>query len=452
MRIRIASITPGSPAREAGLAEGDEISAIDGVTPRDVLDYARLAAEPGAVAELADGRCVPAGGLNGAMLADAVFDGVQTCDNHCAFCFIYQLPKGMRRSLYLKDDDYRLSAMYGNFTTLTRFTELDLERCVDEKLAPLHVSVHVTEPTVRAAMLRNPKGAVSLRWLRYLLDAGTTVHAQIVLCPDVNDGDRLDRTLADLLAGWSELASVGIVPLGISRFSTEDGLRMPTPAVARRTITSVTHWQDVALRRLGRRFVFASDELYLLAGEPFPSADAYEGFPQHENGIGMAAALAADSAPVPHRASAAPPWGYRAVRSDEASDAASGAAGDGGRRVAVVTGELGAPVVAPLLRELAGPFEDRLDVVTVRNDFFGGNIAVTGLLVGDDLCRAIAALDDDVVAVVPDVVFNEGRTLDDWTADDLRARTGREIVVVPTDADGLRRAADLCVPSTVRAT
>ena len=146
----------------------------------------------------------------GAEVSSAVFDRVRTCDNHCEFCFIYQLPKGLRKSLYLKDDDYRLSFLYGNFTTLTRFTEADLERVITEGLSPLHVSIHATDPAVRTRMLRNPRGAMSLRWLRALLDHGITVHGQIVVCPGVNDGAILDDTLAGVLDEYPELASRGL--------------------------------------------------------------------------------------------------------------------------------------------------------------------------------------------------------------------------------------------------
>src|SRR5262249_6400852 len=151
----------------------------------------------------------------------AVFDRVRTCDNHCPFCFIYQLPKGMRRSLYLKDDDYRLSFLYGNFTTLTRFTEADLERVLTEQLGPLYGSIHATDPELRARLLRNRRGATSLRWLSALLDAGIEVHGQVVVCPGVNDGEHLDDTMLGLMETYSQLATVGVVPLGVSAFSTE---------------------------------------------------------------------------------------------------------------------------------------------------------------------------------------------------------------------------------------
>ena len=225
--------------------------------------------------------------------SSAVFDRIRTCDNHCAFCFIYQLPKGMRKSLYLKDDDYRLSFLYGNFTTLTRFTELDAERILDERLGPLFVSIHATDPEVRAQMLRNPKGATSLRWLRVLLDGGIEVHGQVVVCPGVNDGAVLEDTLAGILDEYPELATVGVVPLGLSRYSDEPEMRPHTTDEAGAVCDVVSDWQELYRSALGRRLVYAADEYYLLAGWPFPAAEAYDGFPQHENGIGMVRAFAA---------------------------------------------------------------------------------------------------------------------------------------------------------------
>ena len=178
-----------------------------------------------------------------------MFDRVRTCDNHCPFCFIYQLPKGMRQSLYLKDDDYRLSFLYGNFTTLTRFTEADLERVVTEGLGPLYVSIHATDPEVRARLLRNRRGATSLRWLGALLDAGVEVHGQVVVCPGVNDGDVLDDTLLGILDRFPRLATVGVVPLGVSGFNREPEMRPHTRAEAERCSTSSSEWQDAVPRR-----------------------------------------------------------------------------------------------------------------------------------------------------------------------------------------------------------
>src|SRR5580658_10049974 len=280
----VTSVTEASPAARAGLAVGDELLSLNGQEPRDVIDFQQLTdADDLSVMVKRAGAALPRlvridkepGEPFGVEVSSAVFDRIRTCDNHCAFCFIYQLPKGMRKSLYLKDDDYRLSFLYGNFTTLTRFTELDLERVLAEGLSPLFVSIHSTDPELRARMLRNPKGATSLRWLRLLLDGGIEVHGQVVVCPGVNDGDALETTLAGVLDEYPELATVACVPLGISDYTTEPAMRTHTVGEAQGVIDTVEQWQEIALRALGRRLVYAADEYYLLAGRPFPATERY---------------------------------------------------------------------------------------------------------------------------------------------------------------------------------
>jgi putative radical SAM enzyme (TIGR03279 family) len=297
---QVVAVLASSPADRAGVAPGDEIETMNGRAPRDVIEYHLAADEPLVdLVLLRDGasRAVriekQAGEPLGVEVSSAVFDRVRTCDNHCEFCFIYQLPKGMRRSLYLKDDDYRLSFLYGNFTTLTRFTEADLERVVTEGLSPLFVSIHSTDPDLRARLLRNPRGATSLRWLRLLLDHGVEIHGQIVVCPGANDGAVLHDTLAGVLDCYPELATVAAVPLGVSRYTNEARMRPHTVAEAQAVVEAVDEWQSVFLSALGRRLVHAADEYYLMAGVPFPDHAVYEGFPQHENGIGMARAFEA---------------------------------------------------------------------------------------------------------------------------------------------------------------
>src|SRR3989440_12621644 len=219
LAARVQAVAPESPAARAGVLTGDEVTSVNGEPVRDVIAYQLHVDGPHVELELRRGgleRSIaidkPDGAPLGVELTSAVFDRVQTCDNHCPFCFIYQLPKGLRRSLYLKDDDYRLSFLYGNFTTLTRFTEADLERVLLEGLSPLNVSIHATDPDVRSAMLRNRRGGTSLRWLRALLDHGVTVHGQVVVCPGVNDGAVLEDTLAGVLDEYPELASLCLVP------------------------------------------------------------------------------------------------------------------------------------------------------------------------------------------------------------------------------------------------
>ena len=275
----VTSVTEASPAARAGLAVGDELVSLNGREPRDVIDFQQLCdADDLSVVVRRAGTELERqvkidkdpGEPFGVEVSSAVFDRIRTCDNHCAFCFIYQLPKGMRRSLYMKDDDYRLSFLYGNFTTLTRFTELDAERILTERLGPLFVSIHSTDPELRAHMLRNPKGATSLRWLEVLLDGGIEVHGQVVVCPGVNDGAQLEDTLAGILDRYPTLSTLGVVPLGISQFSNEAEMRAHSSEEAAFVLDTVTEWQTIFKGTLGRRLVYAADEYYLLAGASSP--------------------------------------------------------------------------------------------------------------------------------------------------------------------------------------
>ncbi|MGH8985813.1 MAG: DUF512 domain-containing protein [Acidimicrobiia bacterium] len=447
---RVVAVAPGSPAASAGLLPGDEVLNLNGEAVRDVIRYQLQADEPAIELDVRRGGLEqlvaidkPVGAPLGLELDTAVFDQVRTCDNHCPFCFIHQLPKGMRRSLYLKDDDYRLSFLYGNFTTLTRFTEADLERVVTERLGPLYVSIHATDPDVRSTLLRNRRGATSLRWLAALLDAGIEVHGQVVVCPGVNDGAVLDETLLGVLDRFPRLATAGVVPLGVSAHNTEQSMRPHTAAEAEAVIDTVAWWQERFAAAVGRRLVFAADEYYLLAGRGFPEPDAYEGFVQHENGIGMARTFEREvhAATTGHAVAptgprpgffawvdGAPATGYRAVRNDGESRRVSR-----GAPVAIVTGAYGAQVLEPLLPLLDGLSAAPVRLVPVENRFFGGNIGVTGLLTAADVASTLAAEPAADRYLLPDVVLSEGRFLDGGTVADLP----RPVEVVPTDGAAL---------------
>ena len=453
----VVAVAPGSPAARAGIQPGDEVVSLNGRRPRDVIEWRLLADEADLELEVRRGGLdidvavtKTAGQTLGAEVKSALFDQVRTCDNHCEFCFIHQLPPGLRSSLYVKDDDYRLSFLYGNFTTLTRFTEIDLERVVTERLSPINVSIHATDPEVRSRMLRNRRGATSLRWLRALLDHGIEVHGQVVVCPGVNDGAILDDTLAGILDQYPELATACVVPLGVSRYSTEAAMRPHTADEAAAVVEVVEDWQAVFSSVVGRRLVYAADEYYLLCGRPFPGPEAYEGFAQHENGVGMARSFELELLGVTDSAlgvqpgffawvDGAPPDGYRAPRTPELSAPVPATAGDEAeerserRPVAILSGEYGARVLEPLLDRLG-----RADVrvVPVANRYFGGNIGVTGLLVGEDLARALAGEPEGHRYLLPDVCLSGGRFLDGSGPDDLP----RPVEVVETDGISLRRA------------
>lgn len=449
----VLEVLPGTPAERAGIVADDELISINGIIPNDVIEYQQLVDDLNPLFSIQRNGVrfetvidKPEGAPIGLRLGSSIFDRVQTCDNHCEFCFIYQLPPGLRKSLYLKDDDYRLSFLYGNFTTLTRFTELDLSRVVEEKLGPLYVSIHATDPSVRADMLRNRRGATSLRWLEALLDNGITVHGQVVLCPGINNGPVLERTLAETITRFSGLATLGIVPLGLSKYNTEANLRVHTPSEAADDLEIVHFWQGRALDALGRRVFQASDELYVQAGMAVPPASHYEAYAQHENGIGMVRTFydeierlehgTASSGPIVtgewRSVPAAPAEGYRAVR--HSSPDPSATVGP----ITVVTGAYGRAVIEPVKDRLELLSDRLIRLMEIPNSFFGGNTAVAGLMVGEDIIASFASDTDKVGAyVIPDVALSGDSFIDDVTLSAVQAAASAPVVVAPATASGL---------------
>jgi putative radical SAM enzyme (TIGR03279 family) len=461
LSARITEVVPGSSAANADVRVGDVVVMVNDRPIRDIIEWHHQVDEAFVTLRVDRGGMQvdievekAAGEPLGVSIASAVFDRVQTCDNHCSFCFIYQLPKGLRRSLYLKDDDYRLSFLFGNFTTLTRFTEMDLERVVDQALSPLHVSIHDTDPWGRAEMLRNERGAMSLRWLRALLDNGTRVRGQVVLCPRLNDGEVLERTMAGVLDEFPEIDAVAIVPLGLSRFNPEAQLRIHTVDEARATVDLIDTWRNIAQSVVGHPMFWASDELYLLAGRDMPPVKEYGDFPMYEDGVGIVASFVEEfegrrrvvadvTSGFFASVDGATPGGYRGER------APINPAGDTGLRparvqlsdrrmprgegkIGVLTGEYAAPVLSKLVTGL------NVSVIPVHNEFFGGNTAVAGLMVGVDIAREISNHPEIDQFLLPDVCLSENRFLDGTTLADLPSN----VTVVPTDGASLRRILD----------
>lgn len=458
---------PDSPAERAGVCVDDVLVSINGEQPRDVIRYQLLVDESALTLQIDRGgieRTIEIDKAEGAALGievqSSLFDQVRTCDNHCSFCFIYQLPPGMRKSLSLKDDDFRLSFLYGNFTTLTRFTEADLERVVTERLSPLYVSIHTTDHDLRSDMLRNRRGATSLRWLRALLDHDIEIHGQLVICPGVNGGQELERSLAGVFDEYPELASLAVVPLGISDHSNEPTMRPHTQEEAAEVVDLVEAWQKIYHRHLGHRLVFASDEYYLLANRDFPAPDVYEGFPMHEDGIGMARTFEMEFSGETEEATGtksgffswvdgAPAEGYRAPRTTEPSNSGGVAPSTDGASsgtmvrlrprpsapVGILTGAYGAKVLSPMIASLQ---RSDVRILEVPNKFFGGNIAVTGLMVAEDVDRVLASQPVGHRYLLPDVCLSSGMFLDGGRPENL----SRPVEIIPADGIALRRALD----------
>jgi putative radical SAM enzyme (TIGR03279 family) len=426
--VTVAAVRPRSPAATAGLARGDRIVAVNGHRLRDVIDFhfhagderLELAVEREGTATL---RWLDRRGADlGLELAAPRPDDIATCANKCVFCFIHQLPKGMRKSLYVKDDDFRLSFLHGNYITLSDLDEASFERIIEQHLSPLYVSVHATDPELRHALLGRPRhSAEILPRLERLAKTGIRMHAQIVLCPGLNDGPHLERTVFELAPLHPQVVTTAIVPVGLTRHRERlPALTSLAPGEARALVATAERWQQAWLAELGSRFVFLADEIYLLAGLPLPRASAYEGFPIAEDGIGL-------------------------VRRFEDGFARAVARGRGSipaGAMTVVTGQMFAPrLVAQLTHAGFDPAIVR--VAAVPNDFFGPAIGVAGLLTGRDIQRHLAIRPDlGRVVLVPAVALRDvdGVFLDDLTPADLARDLGVPVKAVAPAPGALLKA------------
>ena len=431
---RIKSIEKDSIAEELEIEVGDILLTINGEPIVDIIDYMFLTNDESLEMEIkkANGEVWTyeiekdfdeALGLE---FENPIIDHAKRCTNKCVFCFIDQLPKGLRETLYFKDDDSRLSFLQGNFVTLTNLKEADIDRIIRYRISPINVSVHTTDPELRKKMLGNRFAGNILERVKKLVDGGITVNAQIVLCPGYNDGDALDKTLDDLIPFYPNLNSIAIVPIGLTRH--REGL-LPmeafNPETAKDAIERVQAFQKHALKRLKTRFAFLADEFYIQAEMPFPTDEAYESYIQLEDGIGMIRKLQTEVEQL-----LAKPRNVDVTH----------------KKIALITGTAAAPFLEKIATNIEKTYPElEIKIVAIENRFFGERITVSGLITGVDIVTQIAESDSLFgidYALMPSAMFraDEEILLDDMTRSELELRFGIPIFKVETEGKALLSA------------
>ncbi len=409
----IARVIPDSIAVEVGLEPGDRLISVDGESIRDIIDLSfslsdesveLLIEKTNGEQEILEIDKEYDEDL-GIEFESAVFDGVRRCANKCIFCFVDQMAPNMRESLYVKDDDYRLSFLYGNFVTLTNTVPQDIDRIRRLHLSPLYISVHTTNGELREKMLNNKNAGKIMEHLDTLITSGIEMHTQIVLCPDINDGEELEKTISDLYALHPSIISMAIVPVGLSRYRENCySLEVFSPEQALKVITLVEKWQQKCRKKSGTSFVYLSDEFYINAGHPIPEYDVYDGFPQLENGIGLVRNFLHewDQAPIKKTGYAVPHY------------------------IDVVCGKSAEKILGPLLEPLQIN-NLTIRVIPIENVFFGNKISVSGLLTGEDIVKQLSKIDSPRTGVIiPGVALKkgEGIFLDNMTLEEVERRLG----------------------------
>lgn len=427
IKHRIAKVLPDSVAEEMGLEAGDRIAAVNGSPIEDIFDYDYLIEEEYVelLVEKADGEewileieKEEKEDL-GIVFENGLMDDYRSCRNKCIFCFIDQMPPGMRDTLYFKDDDSRLSFLQGNYVTLTNMDEHDVERIIRYHMSPINISVHTTNRELRCRMLNNRFAGEALAKIDRFYDAGIQMNGQIVLCRGINDGAELEKTIEDLIRYAPVMQSVSVVPVGLSKY--REGLYPLEPLTkedALRTLEIVRRFQALCLERFGMHFIHASDECYLLAEEEIPEAETYDGYVQLENGVGMLRLLL-----------------------DESEEALAGFAGDlREREISIATGELAAPYLLRIAKRVREKFPRiTIRVYPIRNDFFGERITVSGLITGRDLTAQCQGQKLGEVLLLPINMFRSGEEvfLDDMTLSEVQEALQVPVNIVKSSGQAL---------------
>ena len=425
--VEIIDVIPHSPSALVGVEKNDILVAVNGHAIRDVLDYRFFTLETQLTLSILRQDQQLSFTVKkeeyedlGLCFATPLMDEKKSCRNGCIFCFIDQLPKGMRESLYFKDDDTRLSFLHGNYVTLTNLTDEDIDRIIEMRISPINVSVHTTDPDLRVKMMKNKRAGIVLSYLDKIAEAGLSIQGQIVLCKGINDGEHLEKSLRDLAKYHPAMQSVSVVPVGLSAhrqglyplepFEKEDALAV---------ISLVEALQKEFLETLGTRLVWCGDEWYLKAELPLPTETDYEGYPQIENGVGMLRSLSEEVeaylASLPSR------------RRGKL------------RRLSIATGVAAAPTLEDIARAIGEKYPIAVNVYPIVNDFFGHTITVSGLLTGQDIVAQLKGKDLGETLLISQNCLRAGERvlLDDMTVEDMEQALGVRIVPIPDDGQAL---------------
>lgn len=425
--INIKDVKKGSIADELGIQSCDKLLSINGEKVNDIIEYKYLISDEFLVLEIekADGEIWEFEiekdyDEDLGLVFEGIIDEPKSCHNKCIFCFIDQLPKGMRKTLYFKDDDTRLSFLQGNFLSLTNMKDKDIDKIIKFRISPINISIHTTDMELRKKMLNNKNADRLLDYMGRLKNGRIEMKGQIVLCPDINDGEHLDKTIKDLYVFYPELSCVAIVPVGLTKYREElFPLKEYNERTAAQVIDQVEAMQKINLNRLGTRFVFLSDEFYLIANRQIQPYDNYEGFSQIENGVGIIALFNAELDASLERIEQ-----YEEVSAEGT----------------IVTGEY----AMPILRKACDKIMDKLpglnlNVIGIKNEFFGSSVKVSGLVTAGDIISQLKGKNISRNIFIPDNMLRRGDPvfLDDLTIEDIEKELGVKVIVCKQDGSDL---------------
>ncbi|KXS50049.1 MAG: hypothetical protein AWL62_467 [Halanaerobium sp. T82-1] len=406
--VKIENVIPNSTAAKAGLNSKDKIITINGQEINDYIDYLYQISEPIISLKLKtkDNQIKKIelerklGEELGIEFKEIVFDGLKQCKNNCIFCFVKQQPQNMRSSLNQMDDDYRFSFLQGSFVTLTNLEAKEIQRIIDKNLSPINISVHTTNPELRVEMMKNPKAADINRLLKLFQKNNIQFHTQIVLCPEYNDQEELDKTLKDLLAFYPQILSIGIVPVGITKYREGlSDLRTLTPAEMQDSLAQIEYWQQKSKKMYGENIIYAADEFYLNTDSELPNYQEYNDFPQLENGIGLTALMNHELEKV------------------ELPESLSKV-----KNTAVMTSVLGKKSLSEFAEKIKKIDKLKLELKVVKNEFFGETVTVTGLLTAQDLkknIKKINPIEYDQIFISEIVLNDQNKFLDEQTKEEF---------------------------------